>query len=492
MSVYKNFVKNNSLVLGGQLLVQARSLIIIPVLIRAAGVEIYGAYVLLISLLGLAFGLSPLGAGFKFKRFLPSTSGAGAVRALFYPQFWFQISVVALLAAALVLLETPLKGNFFRDGGGFSIWLVPIFLLIYTVYSQVTDYFRYSGRMSYFTFATTFLPYASLGLMLAFYFRSGRLDVNKLLAAECLAMSLVTVPLLAVLLKEIGLSTAFYTAADLKSDIKLGLPLLLAYVVDFVLSAGDRYVIALYLSAGAVGCYVPAYSLGTMIVLLPKVSGVVLPQLLSKAVDAGQPEKAGVMVGYMLKGYLMAAVPFVAGAALLSRPLLALLANADVAQQAWLVTPIVSLATLFYGMNIILANIFFVRMKTAELLKWNLASAALNMALNLFLIWIFKSILVAAFTTLVSYALIFVPMFRKSRELLPFPVDFAGLGRIVIASAVMVTALLLIPGVTSGAMPAGRLAAAIGAGAAVYAAALATSGFFSRKEIDFVRSLGVA
>jgi len=365
--------------------------------------------------------------------------------------------------------------------------------LAYTAYSQVTDYFRYSGRMAYFTYATTCLPYASLGLMLLFYFNAGHINVNMLLAAECLAMVLVTLPILGVLLKEIGVGFIFFTLNEIWADIKIGFPFLLTYMVDYVLSAGDRYVIALYLSATFVGYYAPAYALGAMIALLPKVSGVVLPQLLSKAVDSGQEDKAGMMVKYMVKGYLMLAIPFVFGAALLSKPLLTVLANPDVAERACLVTPIVALATLFYGLNIILSNIFFVRMKTAELLKWNLLSAALNIALNLVFIYVFKSIIVAAFTTLISYALIFIPLFRKSRASLPFGIDGVGILKVTAASIIMAVLLLLIfPGIYTGAMPLAKVMFAVCAGTAVYCAVLAASGFFSKKEFDFVRSLVAA
>lgn len=491
MSFYKSFVKNNSLVLSGHLLVQARSLIIIPVLIKAAGVSIYGGYVLVISLLSLAFGLSSLGVGFKFKRFLPSAEGPAAARGLFYPQFYFQLASVAAIAGLFFIFEAPLKAAFFKDQVAFSIWLVPLFLLTYTAYSQVTDYFRYSGRMAYFTYATTSVPYASLGLMLLGYFLTGGIGVNLLLAAECLAMALVTLPILWVMLREIGFGLIFFGPGELRTDMKVGFPLLLTYMVDYVLSAGDRYIIALYLSSTFVGYYAPAYALGTMIVLLPKVSGVVLPQLLSKAVDEGHEEKAATMVTYMVKGYLMVAVPFVAGAALFSRQLLTVLGNPEVAARAWLVTPVVALATLFYGLNIIMSNIFFVRMRTAELLKWNVISAALNIALNLIFIYVFKNILVAAFTTLISYAGIFVPLYLKSRGMLPFQVGKAAVFKPLVASLAMCAVILSWRPDLLGAaaMPLPRLLDSFLAASVIYAGVLAATGFITRKELVFLREL---
>ena len=44
---------------------------------------------LLTSILGMTFMLSSLGTGVTSRRFLPSAAGAGARRALFYPQLTF-------------------------------------------------------------------------------------------------------------------------------------------------------------------------------------------------------------------------------------------------------------------------------------------------------------------------------------------------------------------------------------------------------------------
>ncbi len=69
----KSFTKDNALVIAGQVLTSLTGLILMPIVIKAAGVTIYGGFVLLSLLLGIVFGISSLGTGFRAQRFLPAT-----------------------------------------------------------------------------------------------------------------------------------------------------------------------------------------------------------------------------------------------------------------------------------------------------------------------------------------------------------------------------------------------------------------------------------
>ena len=69
--------------------------------------------------------------------------------------------------------------------------------------------------------------------------------------------------------------------------------------------------------------------------------------------------------------------------------------------------PIVSLGSLFYGLNLILCNIFFVRIQLGMILKVNLIAALINLLLNFALLYFFRYIIVAAITTALSYTIAF-------------------------------------------------------------------------------------
>ena len=49
-----------------------QSLVMIPLIVKTSGIEIYGYYTILISLLGVIYGLSSFGYGYNAMRYLPS------------------------------------------------------------------------------------------------------------------------------------------------------------------------------------------------------------------------------------------------------------------------------------------------------------------------------------------------------------------------------------------------------------------------------------
>jgi O-antigen/teichoic acid export membrane protein len=246
------------------------------------------------------------------------------------------------------------------------------------------------------------------------------------------------------MVREIGFTLTLPKIPRLVEDIKLGLPLVIVYMVDFILNSSDRYVITAFMSVTAVGYYNSAYALGTFIVLLPKISGVVLPPMVSKAVDTGNDTEARTMVNYTVKFFLLAAVPFVVGSAVMSKPLLTLLANQEVADHAFLVTPIVALGTLFYGLNIILSNVLFVRLKTTVMFKANFIAAILNVGLNLLIFSFIRNILVAAISTFLSYLIAFIFFHRAVTLDWPIDYDFKTIIKSIMASSVMGVVLGLI------------------------------------------------
>ena len=126
----------------GHLLVFIQGLLLTPVVIKVSGPETYGAYILLMSYIGLMFGISSLGVGISAKRWLPGVEDLSDRARLFYPQFWFQTISVTLLGCATALAFTSINISIPWNFAGFSLWLLPVYLLTYVVYSQATEYFR--------------------------------------------------------------------------------------------------------------------------------------------------------------------------------------------------------------------------------------------------------------------------------------------------------------------------------------------------------------
>ena len=483
MSDYGAFVKNNLIVLSGHLLIYAQGVILMPIIIKTIGVQVYGGYSILTSMVGFVVGISSLGVGFRRSRFLPSAPDPESRQALFYPQFFFQFISLILLSFALILLFPTLDRLLLKGDVTFSIGLVVPYVIFYLLYSQATDYFRYTHRINYFNFSTLSYACLNIAFILLLFSLAYKLTINVLFTIRIISSVLVALPLTLKMVREIGITITLPKRRQLVEDIKLGFPLVLVYLVDFILNSSDRYVVTAFISITAVGYYNAAYALGSLIILVPKISGVVLPPLLSKAVDGANEAEARQMVNYTVKGFLMVAIPFVVGSAVMSKSLLTLLANAEVAANAFLVTPIVALGTLFYGLNIIMSNVLFVRLRTAMIFKVNAISAVMNLGLNLLIFSIIPNILVASITTLLSYLLVFIFMYRVVVTDWPIDYDLKIIMKSVTASLCMGVVLFLTSSVLATGTP--RLSYVMGeivVGITIYFLVISLLRTFSDKE----------
>lgn len=486
----KSFIKDNGIIIFGNVLNYMKSIILMPLLIKTVGVTIYGGFVLFVSLLGIVIGVSSLGAGFRAQRFLPSTVDRTARHALFFPQFYFQFASILCLSLILILLCIPIDKYIFKGAVSYHILVIPVYLVCIFLFAQSTNYFRYTSRILYMTVGGILFAFLDIAFILAYFYLVGYLSINILVLSQALSGLIIAAPCLWLIYKEIGIRPSFYkNIRDLISDIKIGFPLVVNYLIDFVLAGSDRYLIAFYMTVSAVGYYNPGYTLGSLILFIPKAMGGAMPQLLARAVDSNSDDEGKRMLNYAIKFFLLAAIPFIFGCIVLSRPILTLLANEEVARNAYLVTPVVALGALFYGLNQILSNVLFVRFKTDKLAKMNFFASFISVTLNFILIYFFRNIIVAAITSLVSFFMAFIYISGVVRRD-GWHIDFQPVTIVKSISAAILMCLVLSGFSTlfDSISRIGFVLIAVMIGIAAYTCGLFILGTFSRKELQFVRS----
>jgi O-antigen/teichoic acid export membrane protein len=329
--------------------------------------------------------------------------------------------------------------------------------------------------------------YLDVGLVIIFLYIYKYLNITVLVLSQTISAIVIAIPCFIIIFKEIGIRFSFFKFKDLISNIKIGFPLVLNYIVDFILAGSDRYLIGLFLSVTSVGYYNPAYILGSLIILFAKAMGGVLPQLLSKAVDDKKEKEAQKMLNYALKFFLLLAIPYIFGAIVFGQPLLTLLANSDVAEKAFIVIPIIAIGTLFYGLNLILANVLFVKMKTKTIFSMNLIASIFNLLANIILLYFFRNIIVAAITTLLSYFIAFIYIYIIIKK--DWVVDFQPVVIIksVLASLFMSCLLFWISIYFDNNNSITILLSQIGMGVVIYLVALLALRTFSPIEMAFLK-----
>jgi O-antigen/teichoic acid export membrane protein len=408
-----NVAKGSIYTFAAHVLIFMQSLIMIPVIVKESGVEMYGYYTILISLFSVVYGVSSFGFGYKAMRYLPSANTKEQKSKLFIPQFYFQLGSIIVLSVFLTIIIFYGETYGYFSIGGVSIILVPLYLFSQVVYGQSTIYLRYTNKIAFMNIATVLTPYLFISLTLFSYYLFDELKLNLIIASNIFAMSIVGIGVFLTIGREINFRMQFPKNTDFAKDIALGLPLMFAFLVETVVIVGDRYVIAYFMTVKDVGSYASAYAIGGIVIVFAKVFGVILPPILSKKIDVKNTQGCINIVNTALKVFLIFSVPFVFGSIILGEDVMHLITNQEAANEAWIVIPIISFATIFFGINMILTSVLFIQKKTQDIFKINMIIASLNMILNIILIGFFKNIEGAAISTAISYAFGLVILQRK-------------------------------------------------------------------------------
>ncbi len=478
-----NFVKNNVLTIIWYAFSTLQGLILLPVLIKNFGITVYGGYVLLKTGVEFLCVISSLGVGFKYKRFVPSTKDPQEQNKLFYPQFFFQLYVLMIIFALLMGLDGFVKGTIYHNDITFSMGLICLVILMKFMSGQIAHFFRYTHRINILIYSAIVNSVLLVLFALIGFFVFKVKNINVVLQAEIysslIAYSYVTVKLL----REIGFSFPVLKVKQIVEDIKLGIPLILSYILEFIMYSSDRYIIGGLMSASAVGLYSPAHSVGGVIGVVPKALNMSLLPSLARANDEKKEHEVKNTLHYSIKLFLVVAIPFITGSLVVGKDILVLLANWQVAEAAFWCIPFIALGVLFFGINLILTNLLLVQLRTKILFYVNIISGATSLALNLIFISIYKNILVAAITSFVSFFISFNIINTTVKRHFKFTYGIKEISKFILSSILMGIVMHFVRWYYH------NLLWTILAGITSYIIFLFTVRSFSQKELHYIRAL---
>ena len=213
-------LKKYSVTFAGQILVYIAGFLLIPIIVKTSGTEVYGAYVFIISFLGILTGVSSLGTGFLVKRFLPSIDNKEERANIFYPQFYFNILSSILLGIIAFLSFSIIEEYFLGGDVDFDEYLVVLYLILYVLYVQTTDVFRYTHKVNLFNISTTLYPYIFLVVIIFWYRFDATITINNLIISQIIALSVVFIFLLVPLIKTVSFKLTWYKKYTFFKDIK--------------------------------------------------------------------------------------------------------------------------------------------------------------------------------------------------------------------------------------------------------------------------------
>lgn len=274
-----------------------------------------------------------------------------------------------------------------------------------------------------------------------------------------------------------------FESVRLRPHAAFGVPVALSLILALVLSSTDRFLLAAFLDAEAVGVYHAGYSLANrtldvVFIWLGAAGGPALVMALERggreALIPAAREQASVM--------LLLTVPAAIGLALVAAPLSQLMIGEGLAARAAHVTPWIAASGLLGGLTTYYFHqAFTLGRRTGRLLAAMTVPAAANLVLNIVLIPRF-GLDGALYATLASYGLGLAASAALGRGAMPLPVPWTTLFQAVGASLAMALVVSRLPALGGIA----ELILKAGAGALIY------GGLIAVLDAGGLRSRGVA
>lgn len=225
-----------------------------------------------------------------------------------------------------------------------------------------------------------------------------------------------------------------------------GAPIAAALLMNILLSAGDRFLIAWFLGEGAVGAYAAGYGLADQTVLMICAwAAMAVSPVMMRAWERDGPEAAMSEARGLLAVLFLAGVPAATGLALVAEPLAEIMVAEDLRAQAAEIIPWIAFAGLLNGFLIhYWTEAFQLARKSGERALLMVVPAVFNLVANLVLIPLYD-LMGAVYATLASYALGNVLMALVGRRHVRLPLPSLSLVKVGLAAMTMALVVSVLP-----------------------------------------------
>jgi O-antigen/teichoic acid export membrane protein len=321
-----------------------------------------------------------------------------------------------------------------------ALWLAGV-LAVTVVGSYTRQYFRIAGRITLLAVLDTLEAVLELGLIVGVVLSGGGVAeaLAGVLAARCLSLCVQ----LMFVVSAIGLPRPALDWANLGALLVFGLPLVPEALMRWGINFADRFVIIHLLGLGAVGVYSASYSLGMLLYLVAGSLGFVFYPFVLRRWNQGQQDLVRQDFAIVTRYYVVLMVPAAAGLALLSQPILRLLANPAFTTDSLLVFEI-ALGIVFSGVYQLNVYRFHLHNKPRWVTPILFAGVALNLCLNLVLVPLI-GLHGAAVATLVTFLLLYVASAYLARRHAPLAVPAPPWLKTAFATGCMAAVICVLP-----------------------------------------------
>lgn len=430
MSRYNLFAQRTGLVAATQFMLNLSAIILLPVLTKNLSIQDYGVWAQIAVTIGLVPEILVLGLQTSMIRYFPSIMKKD-IQGIFY-SFLIIILISSSIGSVIVYkLSSKIAFELF-NGELFVIQLLSLLVFLESIQKFFLHYFRGTQQIkkhSIFSLIQIFLKLS----FVTFFVLTGKGIVGATLGYLISSFLSMLITGLFVI-SNIGLARPIFS--NLQEYLFYGLPNVPGRLSNWMVNSGDRYLIGIFLGVTYVGYYSPGYTLGWILVMFSAPLNFMLPMALSKFYDEDDLRGVRLLLSYSLKYFLMLEIPSVFGLSLLSKSLLNIMSTSEIASEGYIITPLVAISALIYGVYIVFQKTLLLEKKTQIIGGIWMISAMLNLFLNVVLIPYF-GIIAAAITTIFSFGLSLLVVIYFSRKHLKFDTNPKFIGKCVLSSILM-------------------------------------------------------
>jgi O-antigen/teichoic acid export membrane protein len=391
------FIQDIGFVGFAEIFVSFGGIILIPLLTKTLGAYGYGLWQQAMVTIGILSPLASFGLNNALVRFLPAKKQKNDKQQLFLSILFFKFTISILLLSLFIVFSERIAHYFFNNET--SIVLITGFIFLIGGTNILCQfYFRSLRKIKIYSLFRIIDSYAKIAV--AYYMiLIGKGIFGALQGYLCVEIIFLFI-YLGIIISEIGFSVPKFS--DLKQYLKYGIPLIPTGISLWMIMFSDRYVISYYMEFSNVGVYSAAYNVGFLFFMIVELFDFVLMPTIAKFYDEGNVEKVKTYLRFVFKIYLLLAIPAIVGLSFLSKQILVFFTTAQIAENGWLITPIIAISSLFSGLFVIYDKPLRMSKKTSKIGLIVTITAILNLLLNFGLIPRY-GILGAAIATLISY-----------------------------------------------------------------------------------------
>ena len=427
----KKFVQDVGLVGIAEIAVALGGIILIPLLTKTLGAYGYGLWQQMLVTVGILSPLASFGLNNSLVRFLPAKINKLEKQNIFLSIFIFKFSISCIIAFLLIIFSEPVAKIFF-DGANYIVVITGFIFLVGSPNILCQFYFRSLRQIKTYSIIRILDSFSKIAL--AYYMIISGHGIFGVIFSYFVIETFFTLISLFLVVSQIGISFPRFTG--MKTWLRYGIPLIPTGLSLWVISFSDRYVIGYVLGVSSVGVYSAAYAIGFSFFMLMELINFVLVPTISKHFDEGKIHDVKKYLGNVLKFYLLFAIPAVIGLSVVSKQILAIITTPDIAEAAWMITPIIATCTLFAGVQEVYDKTLRLTKRTTRIGLAVTISAVINLSLNFILIPIY-GILGAAVATLIAYGLSAVLMTFFSIKEFRFEIEKKAIFKFVFAALLM-------------------------------------------------------